>query len=116
MTDSQQDIKYRIQGRELAEEVIDLASDGSEAFRKAFALHVRKFADLTLGAAPTELRTMNDSEANDFENSIIKYGVHRGLKFREVPMLYLTWIADSNLNLLAYLRSDIGKKRIEEQE
>lgn len=114
MTTNEQDIKERIQGREFATEMIELVNGGSENFKRAFAIQARQYADSILGTPPTELRVMSTEEAMKFEVKEIKFGQHRGTEYRHVPLFYLHWIADSALDLLAYLRSDIGKNREKE--
>lgn len=74
-----------------------------------------------LSMMPEELkqtgeRKLTDDEAVEFESTTISFGTHSGKVFSEVPIGYLTWIADSTNQLQAYLKSDRGQKRIEAGE
>lgn len=106
-------IKDRIAGRIEAEACLELAVKGSEAFNRAFAEEMRRFADSVLGSPVQELNVMTDDQADKFERQKIEFGQHCGRQYMDVPIDYLTWLADSKNELSAYLRSDIGKRRIE---
>lgn len=114
---NEQAIKDRIQAREEAAEILGVwTPDRSQAYLRAFALAMREFADRVLGPAQSELRVMDDAEAAAFERELIGYGRHKGVALGEVPISYLTWVADSTRTLFAYLRSDRGRARIERDE
>ncbi|MBX3422248.1 MAG: DUF3820 family protein [Pirellulaceae bacterium] len=58
---------------------------------------------------------MSDEEAREFEKTGIPFGAHKGKQFKDVPIEYLCWLADSTLKLQSYLRSPIGEKRKESE-
>lgn len=113
---SPQDMEDQIEGRKLAKEFTELAEDSSHAFKRGIALHMRAYADSILGPIPTELRVMTNQEADSFGKTAIDFGVHKGTAFHDVPLFYLTWIADKSALIQAYLRSEIVLKRINEAE
>lgn len=106
--------KERITARQDAVELVAMATEQvSENYRAGFAVGLREMADIILGPVETGLRIMSDKEAADFERKMLKFGIHRDQPIGHVPIGYLTWIADANLELQAYLRSSVGKRRIE---
>jgi len=109
--------KDRIEGRKFAEELLTfIPADSSEEFMEAFAKRLLCFVETIVLSNETTLMVMNDKAAERFENCHrIMYGKHKGKKYIEVPIEYLTWIADSNSQLQAYLRSKRGTKRIENE-
>lgn len=109
-------IQDRISGRVEAEACLELRARGSEVFERAFAEAMRKYADGVLGAPESSLKVMTREQAEAFEATAIQFGQHRGCQYRDVPIAYLTWLADSANELAAYLRSEIGKRRIEDEE
>jgi hypothetical protein len=105
----------RINGRLEAEGLLELRQFcGGAEYNEGFALALREFADSVLGKPETELRVMNDIQAAQFESTDILFGLHRGLSYGEVPILYLSWLADQGANLAAYLRSNRGQRRLRE--
>lgn len=106
----------RVEGRKLAEQLLELADiDGrSDDFKVGLARHLRQYTDCVLGAPVTELRVMTDAEAREFEKLSIPFGVNQGKNYKDVPIDYLTWVSDQGNNLAAYLRSSVGRKRIED--
>lgn len=109
-------ILQRMKGRKVAEGLLELGmpcEGESLAFKQGFAQKLRAYADSVLGTPPTELRVMSDAEAKEFETQLIRFGVHANNQFKDVPIDYLTWVADQASTLSAYLRSSIGRKRIE---
>jgi hypothetical protein len=106
-------IQDRIAGRTEAEACLELAVKGSDAFNRAFAEEMRRFADGVLGPPVQSLSVMTDDQANRFEHHKIEFGKHCGSQYRDIPIDYLVWLADSALELSAYLRSDAGKRRID---
>jgi hypothetical protein len=101
--------KARIEGRKEAEAFLALCAENGEAFMEG----VRAAFHATIPKQPEARMTMNDDEAKRFEATHIGFGQHQGCKYGDVPIDYLTWIADKAIDLQAYLRSDRGKSRIE---
>jgi len=56
-------------------------------------------------------RVMTDEQACKFEDEVVKFGKYSGQTRRDIPLRYLEFIADSGLNMAAYLRSDRGAAR-----
>jgi hypothetical protein len=108
-------IQDRIAGRKDTEEFISLASDGNDDYRVGVANAMRAHADEILGKVETGLRVMTDEEAVAFEKQRIEFGKHRGDKFVNVPVSYLSFVADSAMAIAAYLRSDRAAKRSREE-
>lgn len=78
-------------------------------------------ADTPPRKAPQETSpvAMNSDQAKAFEQARITYGIHSGKCMGDIPIKYLCWLGDpteSSRNLQQYLRSDRGKRRIEEGE
>ncbi len=103
----------RVEGRKSLESILaDLIDGQSEAFVSGVAQAMRDAADKILGPIQSQLRVMSDEEAERFEKyETIKFGEHRGLKYGEVDVGYLDWVADKSLTLQAYLRSERAKRR-----
>lgn len=107
----------RITGRKVANELIVMAiSDNPQKdFQVGFARACRAFADRVLGPVETQLRVMSEDEARKFEQTRIQFGMHLGQEIIDVPIEYLVWVADSQTNLQAYLRSPLGLRRISQE-
>lgn len=102
-------------GRDEAKVLLEMRSSGvSNAFVEGFARAMREYADSVLGKQQCEtLRAMSADEAAAFEKRKIRFGIHECKCFADVPADYLAWIADSALEIQAYLRSERGKQRLE---
>ncbi len=112
-----QEVKDRIAGRIEAEQMIEMlqTSEKSPAWQQGFFRELHR-ASIASGDVTIErLKVMDDEQAKRFEKKTIDFGTHRGIEYRSVPITYLTWLADSVLNLQAYLRSERGQKRIEKE-
>jgi hypothetical protein len=103
--------KARIDGRKEAEAFIALCAENGEAFMEG----VRAAFQATMPKQPEARLTMGDDESKRFEATYIGFGQHQGLTYGDVPIDYLTWIADKAIDLQAYLRSDRGRNRIEKE-
>lgn len=106
-------ITQRANGRKAARTACSLVdiNDMTEQIKIGFWLEM-------INMMPDELKNqvasrISDQEAIAFESRQINFGQHAGKAFSEVPISYLTWIADSSNGLQAYLKSDRGQKRIE---
>lgn len=109
-------IQDRISGRTEASAGIAMAAMGNDAFNRAFAEELRRYADSVLGPVESPLRVMTVEQAKAFERRIITFGSrYRGDSYGEVPINYLVLIADGGAEISAYLRSEVGIKRIEEE-
>ena len=108
-------LEERIAGRKDAEELLAMVGGGTEDYLKGVATALRAFANRVLGEekSESELRVMTEIEAKAFEEKRIKYGRNAGETYGEAPIDDLVWLVDSTLPLAAYLRSDRGKRRIE---
>ena len=91
----------------------ELIKSESEEFQSGF------FEELALRAMPSfagkacTLLTMSDDEAHRFGRTEIQFGKLAGTQYRDVPIEYLCWLADSALRLQSYLRSSVGRRRID---
>ena len=108
-------LEERIAGRKDAEELLAMVCGGTEDYLKGVATALREFANRVLGEEKSELRVMIEEEAAAFEQKGIKYGRNAGLKYGEAPIDDLVGLVDSTIPLAAYLRSDRGKRRIENE-
>lgn len=102
-------LQAKIDGRKEAEAFLALCAENGEAFMKG----VIAAFQAAMPKQPETRLVMSDDEAKRFEDSRIKFGKHEGERHRHVPIEYLTWIADSAVELQSYLRSDRGRARIE---
>lgn len=111
-----------IEGRKFAESILELAGEElalkSQSFQFAFWREIKN-AVARSGAIPvqnqkTELGVMTYDEARSFESKPIPFGIFKGQKYAEVSVSYLLMLADGAVPIQAYLRSEIGKKRIED--
>ncbi len=107
--------QQRIDGRKRAEELLSLADIKIESrpLQEGFARAMREYADGIFGD-PVEkvVRVMADSEAIEFEAEHVGFGKYKDDPYGSVDIDYLAWIADKNLRLQAYLRSDRAKQRL----
>lgn len=58
----------------------------------------------------------DDAWARSFEQRTISFGLHAGKSFADIPISYLTWLADSSKDLRRYLASRVGQARIEDND
>lgn len=112
-------VKARIAGSqafEAAKELAMIDCDGDD-FEEGFARACRRYADARLGdAEKPSLKVMSREQAIEFGNKIIRYGEFHGQQYKSVPIERLCFYADSAVDLQAYLRSEIGQKRIADGE
>lgn len=109
-------IETRIQARKVAQEVIAEYISGEDMpFIEGFARGCEKFARETL-PPPVKIEAMTEEQAIAFEQTAIKFGIHDGTKFLDVPIDYLTWLADQQRKLFDYLASERGQDRIESSD
>ena len=57
--------------------------------------------------------SMSDSEVEEFEGAVIKFGKHSGKKYGDVPLEYLIWLNDQSSKLRRYLNNPRIKREIE---
>lgn len=110
-------VESRVAGSQAFESAKELAMidcDGSE-FEEGFARACRRHADAYFGSQErSELRTMSVQEAIRFHNKPIRYGEFITQQYKSIPIERLCFYADSAVELQAYLRSEVGQKRIAE--
>lgn len=102
-------VKARIAGRKEAEAFLALCAENGEAFMEGVGAAFKA----TLPKQPENRLAMSDEQAKQFEVTPIRFGRYEGIAHRSVPIEYLTWIADSAVELQSYLRSDRGRSRME---
>lgn len=108
----------RIAGRiEASEMLLAFATGHSDAWLQGFfrELHRQAIESGYIKLPPASLRTIDDTESRSFEARAIAFGIHTGTPYKEIPIGYLTWLADSATELQAYLRSTVGRERIESE-
>jgi len=102
-------LKARIKGRENTEQCLAMLIEnepteyvqGVANACEDFAAAIRK----AQGKAPVStLLTMTADQAASFERQPIPFGIHQGTPYGEVERRYLDWVADSAIQLQAYLR------------
>ena len=113
-------LAHRVAGRKLAANIIELCPelDGCEAtgfnsdieFRTAFVRYLAEVLAVKL-EKPSELKTMTETEATNFERQVLEFGKHRGLTYAQCPIDYLLWLDEESRRLATYLRSERGQSR-----
>ncbi len=97
---------------DVAKELAMTDCDGAD-FENGFARACGRHADSYFGAPErSELRTMSVQEAIKFHNRAIRYGEFIDQQYKSIPIERLCFYADSAVELQAYLRSEVGQKRI----
>lgn len=109
-------LQQRIHGREEVEALLELCADKPISFREGMASAMLTYAEAMLGATKSSVEAMSDEQAQEFEHTFITFGQHTSMLFRDIPIAYLTWLADQSVPLMCYLRSKRGLKRIEKGE
>ncbi len=112
----QERIRQRTDGRKAARTACSLVdiNDMPEQIKVGFWLEM-------INMMPDEFKNqvapkITNEDAIAFESRTIEFGAHFGKTFSEIPISYLTWLADSSIALRAYLKSDRGQKRFEAGE
>ena len=99
-------VEENIGARQAAEAIIALAIDEyghNDRFWSIIRDKALTFAPLPERIEP--VRPMADDEARKFGRSVVNFGIHRDKCYDDVPLEYLEWIADKNLEVLQYIRS-----------
>lgn len=113
------EIDQRVQGRGFAEEWLEAADLEGKTADYIRGFWCELYDRMPEVAKPTPhvpmLRFMDEEEAKRFERKEIAYGRHQGQQYGDVPITYLTWVADSATELQAYLRSVRGRERTERE-
>jgi len=113
------ELKSRIAGRKWGDDIINVwvhpafvdESMDIEDFKHGAARAFREFSDSILGQPYSESRVMSDSDAKRYESNCIRFGKYLGTPIKDIPLEYLQWLADAQNELVAYLKSDVGRKR-----
>lgn len=96
----------RILGRELAEDILELAqvTKLSGHVESAFWAEIARV--MPQAQRPeADSSAMTDEEAAAFEREVISFGQHAGEQYRTVPAAYLTWLADKSIKLRRYVQT-----------
>ncbi len=110
-------VESNIAIRKAAEDVVVLAhSEGGfdSRFWEIIRDHALRYAPMAEKVQP--VRPMSDSEARTFGRTVVNFGVHRDKCYDDVPLDYLEWLADRNIEILRYIRSRRIKAEREEHE
>lgn len=107
------ELQQRIEGRQFGEEMIQEAiQEQDKAWIEGFSRALEQFCKQDERA----LEGMSEERAKQFERQRINFGQYAGTTMKEVPIDYLAWLVDSNLELANYLKSKRGKKRLESDD
>lgn len=116
-------LAQRVAGRELANEIIELAAVSKQhpQFEEAFWDQLSKLVTANAPErkqerAANEISPMEYGEAMEFEAKQIGFGKHAELTYGDAPINYLEFIGDRSIELLRYLMSSVGRRRIEAGE
>lgn len=118
-------IESNIAARKLCEEIVLLVagehrslvdSHGQSAsevfwanFREAFEGHFPKPAD------PAELKPMDDFEARQFGQRLLRFGVHKDKAIDDAPRDYLEWLAHSDDDFKSELKRYLMSERVKNE-
>lgn len=99
-------VEENIRLRRAAEAIIALAAEEGGTSERFWSI----IRDTALVCAPIPeriepVRPMGDDEARKFGRSAVNFGVHRDKCYDDVPLEYLEWLADRNIEVLRYIRS-----------
>ena len=109
-------VQARVVGRRLAASLIELAGldelppNAQEGFWDELR---RVMPSQPNGALSTPTPAMSDEEAKAFEKTKIPFGQHQFTNYGQVPINYLSWVADQGIQLRRYMRSARAQKREE---
>lgn len=110
-----QSMRDRIEGAELAAEIVRLAEidDVSLAKREGFFRGLKRLCDDNLPAPPKDdpRPVMTDEQAARFERQTVGFGRYAEHTWGEVPNSYIAWLHAQEIKLGAYLRSERGQRR-----
>jgi hypothetical protein len=113
-------LKDRIEGRQFAEMWLnEMVEHQDPDFKRGVATACRSFSqDVLPVQRPNALRVMDPKESRDFEKKKITFGMYEGEAFSDVPISYLEFLADSVLDIQAYLRGERAETRgfVEQKE
>lgn len=99
-------VEENIRLRKSAEAIIALATDEGGTSERFWSI----IRDTALVCAPLPdriepVRPMRDDEARKFGRTVVNFGLHRDKCYDDVPLEYLEWLADRNIEILRYIRS-----------
>ncbi len=107
-------VEENIKMKQAAETTLCLAIEVAGTNRRFWETirdHALKFAPL-----PDEhekFRPMTDEESKQFGHTLVSFGKHQGCHYDDVPLDYLEWLADRNVEVLRYIKSRRIKKEKE---
>jgi len=126
MSVSEERVKQRIEGRRLANALLDMMDNASDTIinfdpddpdmcsplpmREAFVNQMASQLGVQL-VAQQNLPKMTDEQAKKFEQRLVGFGRHAEQSYAECPTDYLLWLQEKQIELSAYLRSDHAQKR-----
>lgn len=117
------ELQSRINGRKYGSELCRVFVEETEpqnvdrdAYFNGVARAFREWSDSILGQPYSEARVMSKADAERYESNCIRFGKYLGTPIKDIPLEYLQWLADAQNELVAYLRSDVGRKRQEAEQ
>lgn len=103
----------RIRGRKFCEEFLEEAFKEGKAFIEGFTRAIHK-------AFPVEqtgpFTGLSDKDAKEFEDIVPNFRKYPGIAYRDIPTSFIAWLADKQVMLQKYVRSERFKHRLEMEE
>lgn len=100
-------LEHNIAMREAAEAVVELATS-DYGYDERFWVNLRnlvlKRAPMPPGL-PSTVEPLSDEDARAFGHRLLGFGQYRDYRYDDVPLGYLEWLADQNIQLVRYIRS-----------
>jgi len=102
-------IEHNIAMRKAAEALVELATSEygrDKRFWEVVRDHAIKCAPLPPAPRnPSTIEPLSDEDARRYGRGQITFGQHAGMRFDDIPISYLVWLADRNVQLVRYIRS-----------
>ena len=100
-------IEHNIAMRKAAEELVKYATSEhgrDERFWEVVRNHAVTFAPMP-PTPPSPVEPLSDEAARTFGRQVINFGQYAHHRYDDVPLGYLEWLADRNIQLVRYIRS-----------
>lgn len=100
-------VEHNIAMRKAAEAVVELIAaeyDDDPRFWQVVRDHALKRAPMP-PSPPATVEPLSDEAARTFGRQVINFGQYAHQRYDDVPIRYLEWLADRNIQLVRYVRS-----------
>jgi hypothetical protein len=100
-------LEHNIAMRKAAEELVKYATTEygrDERFWEVVRNHAVTFAPMP-PSPPATIEPLSDEAARAFGRQVINFGQYAHQRYDDVPLGYLEWLADRNIQLVRYIRS-----------